>query len=351
MIIGNTFVLFNYLTAWHVRLKQYYDVTKDDACSQNEIPDDKENVTISNKKNKYTERLHSDHDKHKSSKPDQEHKISTEKKIKTQDYDYHNNKYKHEKVRDKDKHEKDNYEECRDKDGHDKVKDKGSLEREKDKEKHNERHREKSREKYKENRKKHHDKHHRHHDKYKERKSREKHSSTSSSSTKDKYSHDKKRLHSEKHRHYHEKDKNREKSKLNKLSQLCSSANETPSLESQSPNVLLKETTSDTAVSTVNSTCTLPKNSSILSLTSNSVNSNNRTNAQQTSGNQSSSINSSNNSQPVISDNSGSLFTPDKRVLLIHKKIQKVAKRSRPSQSSDVLGDILKDMDKNDLRK
>lgn len=317
--------------AWHVRLKQYYDVPNEENCSPNETREDKENITLQIKREKYVEKpqTQSTPDKHKI-KTEFEYKMSTDKKHKNEESDYHSTKVKHNKIKEKDS-EKNKEKDKKNKD--DGLKEKRDVDKEKvnqdkhDRDRHKDRH-----DRHKEDRSK-----HRHHDRHRDKKH-------SSSSHKDKYHNDKKHKHE--HRNHYDKDKNRDKIKVSPKSGegLCNSKN-------NFLDTSLKSNSSELSQS-LNSSSSLTQNS-VLNDSFNSTDSNATLNQStlNVSVSCSGGSSSNNNNQSKSNDVSGNLFTPDKKVMVIQKKVQKVAKRPRLSQSSDVLGDILKDMDKNDLRK
>ncbi|KAF5300379.1 hypothetical protein FQR65_LT01000 [Abscondita terminalis] len=325
--------------AWHVRLKQYYDAPNEESCSPNEIREDKENITMHVKREKLQSQTD---DKHKI-KSEFEYKLSTDRKNKNEESDYHGHKLKIEKVRDKgcDK-DKELYEKKKCKEvGQDAVKEKRDVDKEKTKDSHDKHDRHKDRhERHKEDRNKHHDKY-RHHDRHRDKK-------RSSSSHKDKYhNHDKKHAHPEKYKHEHrnhyDKDKVHEKVK-----------NFPKSVESNVVDGTAQRSCSSDLSQSLNSPCSLLQSSVLNDSISNADSIATHQSTLNSSGDIISgggTSSNNNNNQAKSSDSSGNLFTPDKKVMVIQKKVQKVAKRPRLSQSSDVLGDILKNMDKNDLRK
>ncbi|KAB0801373.1 hypothetical protein PPYR_05727 [Photinus pyralis] len=331
--------------AWHVRLKQYYDIN-DENCSQNEIKENKENLT-SLKKEKHLERPHVQaNEKHKT-KPELEYKMSVEKKHKSDDY-YHSSKHNRVKDRDKDKYgkDKDETEKKKVKDVHDRREKNDSDKAKSGQEKHDrsDRHKDRSHDKHKDS--KHNDKHH-HHDSHRDKKHKSKHSS----SHKDKDYYEKKHSHSDKHRRDHKSHSDKCKTSEKEMDKAIP---KTPTADDISVKVSPEkpEIVKVNHESIFSSNCSLPHNVSVPDSTSN-VNSNVRVseeNLNTTTAQFAGASVGSNNNQ-VKSSDIGELFSPDRKAVAIQKKIQKIAKRPRLSQSSDVLGDILKNMDKNDLRK
>ncbi|KAF5274578.1 hypothetical protein FQA39_LY07190 [Lamprigera yunnana] len=329
--------------AWHVRLKQYYDGPMEENCSQNEIREDKENITTHLKRDKYTEKLHSG-EKHRV-KPGLEYKLSVDRKDKNEEVNYQSHKLKHHKIKDRSDSEKSKEKYVKEKELCDKKKNKEDQDGIKEKvdiDKHERDHHKNRHDRHKEAKGKHQDKYH-HHDRHRDKN----HSSKHGSSNRHKYHNDnKKHTHSHKndHKNHYDKDKNHDKIKVSpKNEDLCSVKDHSSNFIQKSNSTQVSQTlNSSSDNSLLNDSLSKPDLISI-------VNEQSTLNTGDHSGSSVSCNN--NNNQSKSSDVSGNAFTPDKKVSVIQKKIQKIAKRPRLSQSSDVLGDILKDMDKNDLRK
>lgn len=270
------FIYFRNISAWHVRLKQYYE---------DEI--------------KLEEQVNTEPVKEwKEDKKSERNSLKHEKIVKT--VDYHHSK-------------------------HEKFKEKHHSERNKAEKKEYDKDKERSREKHRDSDKKHHsDKNH--HQKYSKDKERDK----KSSSDKDRQKHDKK--HSSRSEHHIRKlvdnDLNEGKSEVKSSSEVPTSNEVHSNTKSNEERFELKtnETKPNQISSYSNSSQLIP--SEVSTLSGNNV---------------------TNNQTLSVNISSGSESLPAQKKLDPKKQhILKMIKRPRLSQSSDVLGDILKDMDKQD---